>query len=94
MKDLFKKGCKISREEQLMNSPNVDFTEKDVLFYIEYKKVQNVIAVLDQMDQVLFGVQIFPKVGKKWSCSISDAQDAFKKKLIDFTKKSPIAFWI
>lgn len=62
----------------------VPFTKEDIMFYIESPKY--VIGVLNQIEDILFGVQIYPVTGGCWTSHIDTVTDAYKKGLIDFTQ--------
>lgn len=57
--------------------------KEEVLFYIESSKV--VVAVLDKVEDLLFGVQIFPPSGKRWCRPAEDVVAAYKNGQVDFT---------
>jgi hypothetical protein len=59
--------------------------KSEVLFYIENKDY--IIAVTDEREDTLYGVQVYPVLGTYWDAATKDVQDAYKLGLCDFTRK-------
>lgn len=71
-----------------MSNNIISFNKEDIQYFIEFKKTLHVVAVLDQIEEIIFGVEIFPTRGKYWTCTAEDVQDAYKNDLIDFTTQN------
>ena len=68
----------------MTNKKTIPFLKDDVLFYIENE--QYIIAVLDRVEDLLFGVQVYPEMGHYWVSTTDEVEDAYKKKIVDFTQ--------